>query len=126
MATDADLVLCLFFPSDSDTDYDPSLSSSWYLLNSLAYLQGYVRNSQQRAVISMSLNAHSGPHNGKGDVVDALAGLQQLMKGGTGIRQNTADRMDDDVYFTLKGMRITGKPAIRGIYLKGNKKVVVE
>ena len=74
----------------------------------------------------MSLNAHSGPHNGKGDVVDALAGLQQLMKGGTGIRQNTADRMDDDVYFTLQGMRITGKPAIRGIYLKGNKKVVVE
>ena len=34
--------------------------------------------------------------------------------------------MDDDVYFTLQGMRITGKPAIRGIYLKGNKKVVVE
>ena len=87
MAPDADLVLCLFFPSDSDTDYDPSLSSSWYLLNSLAYLQGYVRNSQQRAVISMSLNAHSGPHNGKGDVVDALAGLQQLMKGCTGIRK---------------------------------------
>ena len=41
MAPDADLVLCLFFPSDSDTDYAPSLSSSWYLLNSLAYLQGY-------------------------------------------------------------------------------------
>lgn len=114
MAPDADLVLCLFFPSDSDTDYDLSLSSSWYLLNSLAYLQGYVRNSQQRAVISMSLNSHSGPHNGKGDVVDALAGLQQLMKGCTGIRQNTADRMDDDVYFTLQGMRITGKPAIHG------------
>ena len=34
--------------------------------------------------------------------------------------------MDDDVYFTLQGMRIMGKPAIRGIYLKGNKKVVVK
>ena len=67
MAPDADLVLCLFYPSDDATGYDASLGSSWYLLNSLAYLQGYVKNSGQRAVISMSLNSHSGPHNGKGD-----------------------------------------------------------
>ena len=75
MAPDADLVLCLFYPSDDATDYDGSLGSSWYLLNSLAYLQGYVKNSGQRAVISMSLNSHSGPHNGKGDVVDAIQTL---------------------------------------------------
>ena len=47
MAPDADLVLCLFFPADNDKDYDKTVGNSWYLLHSLAYLQGYVKNSGQ-------------------------------------------------------------------------------
>lgn len=58
--------------------------------------------------------------------VDALSGLQLLMKGSTGISQHTYDCMADHVYYTLQGVRVAGKPLQRGIYLKGNKKVVVK
>lgn len=58
--------------------------------------------------------------------VDALSGLQLLMKGSTGISQHTYDCMADHVYYTLQGVRVACKPQQRGIYLKGNKKVVVE
>ncbi|MDY2693680.1 MAG: hypothetical protein SOV40_08590 [Prevotella sp.] len=48
------------------------------------------------------------------------------MKGSTGIRQNTTESVAAPVYYTLQGVRVAGKPLQRGIYLKGNKKVVVE
>lgn len=61
--------------------------------------------------------------------VNALDGMKMLVEKTTGIRSLTDDSENDaadGAWYTLQGVRLTGKPAARGIYLKGGRKVWVK
>jgi len=61
--------------------------------------------------------------------VNALDGMKMLLER-TGIRSLTDDSENanaaSDAWYTLQGVRLTGKPAARGIYLKAGRKVWVK
>lgn len=44
---------------------------------------------------------------------------------GTAVKKVTFDRYESDAWYTLRGMKVNGKPTIPGIYIHKGKKVVV-
>ena len=34
--------------------------------------------------------------------------------------------MNDDAWFSIEGVRLQGKPAVRGIYINNGKKIVIK
>lgn len=62
--------------------------------------------------------------------VNAVDGMKMLVEKTTGIHSLAEDMENvdapSDEWYTLQGVRLMGKPTVRGIYLKGGKKVWIE
>ena len=65
----------------------------------------------------------SGNHKLEGK--ESLMTLHSFLSGGTGIEAVRADDGRGGDWYTLDGRRLSGKPAARGLYIHGNKKVIV-
>ena len=79
MAPDADIVMCAIYAPDASPEnmnLDNIFSSS-STFHDLVFLKDYAKQHEQPIVISMSLGTNNGPHNGKGEITEAVEAICQ-------------------------------------------------
>lgn len=57
--------------------------------------------------------------------LSSLKELKSFLGGSSGIKTVRSTSQQDGIWYTLDGRRLSGKPAARGLYIHGNKKVIV-
>lgn len=57
--------------------------------------------------------------------LSSLKELKSFLGGFSGIETVRSTSQQDGIWYTLDGRRLNGKPAARGLYIHGNKKVIV-
>ena len=57
--------------------------------------------------------------------LSSLKELKSFLGGFSGIETVRSTSQQDGIWYTLDGRRLSGKPAARGLYIHGNKKVIV-
>ena len=59
-------------------------------------------------------------------LIDAYAGLKEVLKTATGIESIENSHPDNDKWYSLQGTLLNGKPTQKGIYVHQGKKLIVQ
>ena len=59
-------------------------------------------------------------------LIDAYAGLREVLKTATGIERVESSRPDGDRWYTMQGTLLNGKPARKGVYVHQGRKLMVK
>ncbi|MBQ3700287.1 MAG: S8 family serine peptidase [Prevotella sp.] len=59
-------------------------------------------------------------------LIDAYAGLREVLKTATGIERVENSRPDGDRWYTMQGTLLNGKPARKGVYVHQGRKLMVK
>jgi hypothetical protein len=62
---------------------------------------------------------------GETKVVKLWWGNEEPSPIATSISEATRDKIQSEEWFTLEGMKLNGKPAEKGIYIRNGKKIII-